>query len=168
MPPLHPGAGVPVVAAAKTAGQPNGTVHGQVITSNSNVLGPILHNPAEFSPQSERLFLLNEKSQALDEMSISYPNYQDWKAQSRAFEGIGVYNRQSYNLTGAGEAERIVAGQVSADLFSVLRVRPAHGRLFTNDEDKPGTAPVVVLSYGLWQRRFGGDTSVLNQAITLN
>jgi putative ABC transport system permease protein len=136
-------------------------------TAIFSVVNAVLLRPLPYE-ESERLFLLNEKSQALDEMSISYPNYQDWKAQSRAFEGIGVYNRQSYNLTGAGEAERIVAGQVSADLFSVLRVRPAHGRLFTNDEDKPGTAPVVVLSYGLWQRRFGGDTSVLNQAITLN
>jgi len=132
-----------------------------------SVVNAVLLRPLPYE-ESERLYLLNEKSQALDEMSISYPNYQDWKVQNRVFEGIGVYNRQSYNLTGVGEAERIVTGQVSADLFKVLRVRPAYGRVFTNDEDKPGTAPVVVLSYGLWQRRFGGDTSILNQAITLN
>ena len=81
---------------------------------------------------------------------------------------MGVYNRASYNLTGAGEAERIITGQVSADLFSVVRVNALYGRVFTNDEDKPGGTPVVVLSYGLWQRRFGGQQSILNQAITLN
>src|SRR5678815_4304743 len=54
------------------------------------------------------------------------------------------------------------------DSFSVLRVNAAQGRVFTNDEDKPGGTPVVVLSYPLWQRRFGGQTSILNQAITLN
>ncbi|HEX2271991.1 MAG TPA: ABC transporter permease, partial [Pyrinomonadaceae bacterium] len=111
---------------------------------------------------------LNEKSPVLDEMSISYPNFTDWRAQTQTFEKIGVHNRASYNLTGVGEAERIVTGQVSADLFSVLRVNALHGRVFTNDEDKPGGRPVAVLSYPLWQRRFGGQTSILNQPITLN
>jgi ABC-type antimicrobial peptide transport system permease subunit len=101
-------------------------------------------------------------------MSISYPNFTDWRNQNQSFEKMGVYNRASYNLTGAGEAERIVTGQVSADLFSVLRVNALHGRVFTNEEDKPGGTPVVVLSYGLWQRRFGGQTNIVGQAITLN
>ena len=63
----------------------------------------------------------------MDEISISYPNFTDWRNQNQVFEKIGVYNRGSYNLTGAGEAERIVTGQVSADLFAALRVNPAHG-----------------------------------------
>src|SRR5262249_42131209 len=67
-----------------------------------------------------------------------------------------------------GEAERILTGQVSADLFSVLRVSPEIGRLFTNEEDKPGANPVVILSYALWQRRFGGQNGILNQTLTLN
>jgi putative ABC transport system permease protein len=104
----------------------------------------------------------------LDDMSISYPNFTDWRARNQSFEKMGVYNNGSYNLTGAGEAERIDVAQMSADLFSVLRVSALHGRVFTNDEDKPGGPPVVVLSYALWQRRFGGQTSILNQAITLN
>ena len=79
-----------------------------------------------------------------------------------------MYNRNSYNLTGAGEAERILTAQASADLFSALRVNAAIGRVFTNDEDKPGGAPVVVLSYALWQKRFGGQTSILNQQLTFN
>src|SRR5215510_10491304 len=132
-----------------------------------SVVNAVLLRPMPYE-QSDRLVFLNEKSPVLDEMSISYPNFSDWRAQNQSFEKMGVYNRGSYNLTGAGEAERLVTAQMSADLFSVLRVNALHGRVFTNDEDKPGGTPVVVLSYGLWQRRFGGQTSILNQAITLN
>jgi hypothetical protein len=115
-------------------------------TAIFSVVNAVLIRPLPY-PESERLIFLNEKSPNLDEMSISYPNFLDWRAQNRTFEKIGVYNRASYNLTGTGEAERIVTGQVSADLFSVLRVNAAQGRVFTNDEDKPGGTPVVVLSY---------------------
>src|SRR5678816_3273176 len=136
-------------------------------TAIFSVVNSVLLRPLPYA-ESDRLVFLNEKSAVLDEMSISYPNFEDWRAQNQAFERIGVYNRASYNLTGNGEAERIVTGQVSADLFSVLRVNPLLGRVFTNDEDKPGGTPVVVLSYALWQRRFGGQQSVLDQPITLN
>ena len=132
-----------------------------------SVVNAVLLRPLPYD-HAESLVFLNEKSPVLDEMSISYPNFSDWRAQNHSFEKMGVYNRNSYNLTGAGEAERIVTAQMSADLFAVLRVNALHGRVFTNDEDKPGGAPVVVLSYALWQRRFGGQTSILNQAITLN
>lgn len=136
-------------------------------TAIFSVVNTVLLRPLPY-PESERLVFLNEKSPVLDEMSISYPNFLDWRSQNQTFEKMGVYNRASYNLTGTGEAERIVTGQVSADLFSVLRVNAALGRVFTNEEDKPGATRVVVLSYPLWQRRFGGQTSILNQAITLN
>jgi len=136
-------------------------------TAIFSVVNAVLLRPLPYY-ESDRLVFLNEKSPVLDDMSISYPNFLDWRNHNQSFEKIGVYNRASYNLTGVGEAERIVTGQVSADLFSVLRVNALHGRVFTNDEDKPGAAPVVVLSYPLWQRRFGGQTSILNQPITLN
>lgn len=136
-------------------------------TAIFSVVNSVLLRPLPYD-ESDRLVFLNEKSPVLDEMSISYPNFTDWRAQTQTFEKIGVYNRASYNLTGSGEAERIVTGQVSADLFSVLRVNAQHGRLFTNDEDKPGGTPVVVLSHALWQRRFGGQLSILSQPITLN
>src|ERR1041384_7841377 len=132
-----------------------------------SVVNCVLLRPLPYD-QADRLVFLNEKSPVLDEMSISYPNFTDWRAQNQTFEKMGVYNRASYNLTGAGEAERIITAQMSADLFSVLRVNPLLGRVFTNDEDKPGGTPVVVLSYGLWQRRFGGQKRVLDQPITLN
>ncbi len=136
-------------------------------TAIFSVVNAVLLRPLPYD-HADQLVFLNEKSPVLDEMSISYPNFSDWRAQNQTFEKMGVYNRGSYNLTGAGEAERIITAQMSADLFSVLRVNALHGRVFTNEEDKPGGTPVVVLSYGLWQRRFGGQTSILNQAITLN
>ncbi len=136
-------------------------------TAIFSVVNAVLLSPLPYE-ESDRLVFLNEKSPVLDEMSISYPNFTDWRNQNKVFEKIGVYNRSSYNLTGWGEAERITTGQMSADLFSVLRVNALHGRVFNNDEDKPGGNPVVVLMYPLWQRRFGGQLSILNQPITLN
>jgi putative ABC transport system permease protein len=136
-------------------------------TAIFSVINAVVLRPLPFD-HPEQLLFLNERSPVLDEMSISYPNFTDWRDQNHVFEKIGVYNRNSYNLTGYGEAERILTGQVSADLFSALRVHAGIGRLFTNDEDKPGAAPVVVLSYALWQRRFGGQNSILNQTLTLN
>lgn len=136
-------------------------------TAIFSVVNSVLIRPLPYD-ESERLVFLNEQSPILDEMSISYPNFTDWRNQNHVFEKIGVYNRNSYNLTGYGEAERILAAQCSADLFAALRVNAALGRVFTNDEDKPGAAPVVVLSNALWQRRFGGQAGIVNQSITLN
>lgn len=136
-------------------------------TAIFSVVNSVLLRPLPFD-QADQLVFLNERSPVLDEMSISYPNFIDWRNQNQSFEKIGVYNRASYNLTGSGEPERIVAAQMSADLFSVLRVNPLLGRVYTNDEDKPGGNPVVVLSHGLWERRFGGQKEILNQALTLN
>jgi putative ABC transport system permease protein len=119
--------------------------------------------------ESERLVFLSERSQQLEGMSISWPNYADWRARNNVFEKIGVYNGfSSYNLTGSGEPERLRAGQVSADLFAALRVNAALGRVFTSEEDKPGAEPVVVLSHALWQRRFGGDPNIINRTIKLS
>jgi len=136
-------------------------------TAIFSVINTVVLKPLPYD-HPEQLLFLNERSPVLDEMSISYPNFTDWRNQNHVFEKIGVYNRNSYNLTGYGEAERILTAQVSADLFSALRANAAIGRVFTNDEDKPGGNPVVVLSNALWQRRFGGQAGILNQPLTLN
>ncbi|MGH9935164.1 MAG: ADOP family duplicated permease, partial [Blastocatellia bacterium] len=119
-------------------------------------------------PESERLVWLCERTPNFPGMAISYPNFTDWRAQQTVFERIGVYNRGSYNLTGRGEPRRLDGALLSADVFAALRARAALGRIFNNDEDRPSASPVVVLSYGLWQSRFGGDAGIINQAITLN
>ncbi len=136
-------------------------------TAIFSVVDAALLRPLPYD-ESDRLVFINETSKSMDEISISYPNFTDWRNQNSVFEKIGVSNRGSYNLTGAGEAERIVTAQMSADLFAALRTNPLMGRVYNNDEDKPGGSPVVVLSYPLWQRRFGGQAGILNQQITLN
>lgn len=136
-------------------------------TAIFSVVNSVLLRPLPYD-ESDRLVFLNERSQVLDNMSISYPNFKDWREQNSSFEKIGVYNRASYNLIGSGEPERFVAAQASADLFAALRVNAALGRLYTNEEDQPGGTPVVLLSHDLWQKRFGGQESILNQQLTLN
>src|SRR6266699_7169399 len=136
-------------------------------TAIFSVINAVLLRPLPYD-EADRLVFLNETSKSMSDISISYPNFTDWRNQNHVFEKIGVSNLNSYNLTGVGEPERILTAQASADLFGALRVKPAIGRLFTNEEDQPGGTPVVILSYGLWQRRFGGQESILNQQLTFN
>ncbi|HEY7180947.1 MAG TPA: ABC transporter permease, partial [Blastocatellia bacterium] len=95
-------------------------------------------------------------------------DFLEWRDQAKDFEQIAAYFSRTADLTGSGEPARLGAGFVSADLFATLGVAPALGRAFTPDEDKPGGAPVVILSHGLWQRRFGADPQVIGRAITLD
>jgi putative ABC transport system permease protein len=136
-------------------------------TAIFSVVNSVLLKPLPYE-EPDRLMLLTEYGANFGEMSISYPNFTDWRARNRVFEKIGVYNRNNYNLTGSGEPERFLVAQMSADVFEALRVKAALGRVYTNDEDKPGANPVVVLSHGLWQRRFGGDPSIIGRSLTLN
>ncbi len=136
-------------------------------TAIFSVVNSVLLKPLPY-PDSEQLVFLSESHPMIAGMSISYPNYNDWRAQNEVFENIGVYRRQNYNLTGTGEPERLTGGMMSADMFAALRVNAMRGRVFTSDDDKPDATPVVVLSYGLWQRRFGGDPGILDQQLTLN
>jgi putative ABC transport system permease protein len=132
-----------------------------------SVVNAVLLRPLPYD-ESGRLVFLSERSEQLEGMSISYPNFTDWRQENQVFEKFGVYRRQSYNLTGSGEPERLTGGQLSADLFAALRVQPALGRLFTNDEDKPGATPVVLLGDPLWKRLFGADPNIVDQSITLD
>jgi predicted permease len=88
--------------------------------------------------------------------------------QSPAFEATAANCAAFYTLTGRGDPEQVSGEQVSADFFRLLGASLLHGRSFAVSEDKPGAAPVAILGYGLWQRRFGGDVSVIGQAVTEN
>ena len=94
-------------------------------------------------------------------------NFIDWRDQNTVFEGMAAMAQASFNLTGAGEPERFDGRKVSANLFNLLGVAPALGRNFLPEEDKPGSR-VVILGHGMWQRRFGGDPSVIGRALNLN
>jgi putative ABC transport system permease protein len=136
-------------------------------TAIFSVVNAVLLRPLPY-PEADRLVHLTERHPKFETMSISYPDFIDWRARNHVFEYLGVYNFGSYNLTGSGEPERLLGGRISADAFAALRVQAALGRLFTNEEDKPGAPAVVVLSHELWQRRFGGNPSILNQSLTFN
>jgi putative ABC transport system permease protein len=94
--------------------------------------------------------------------------YVAWRNQSRTLSPIAAYMYSWFNLTGGGEPERVNSGVASASFFSLLGVRPAVGRLFLPEEDRPGGPPVAILSHSLWKRRFGGDPSVVGKAVTLD
>ncbi|HEX9004807.1 MAG TPA: ABC transporter permease, partial [Blastocatellia bacterium] len=110
----------------------------------------------------------NNKRRGNDQNVINLGNYTDWKEQNRVFEDMATFFDTNANLTGSGEPEEIPAQIASANLFSVLGVNPILGRTFTAEDGREGAARVAVLSYGLWQRRFGGDASVIGRKIILN
>ena len=85
-----------------------------------------------------------------------------------AIEETGAYDSGGVNWTGTDRAERLVAGQVTASFFTTLQAQPLYGRTFLPEEDKPGGDQVVVLSYSLWQRRFGGDVSIVGKRIRID
>ncbi len=100
--------------------------------------------------------------------SISYLDYVDWRAQNQVFERVAVYTNQSVStLTDGSEATHIQGEAVSADLFALLGIQPILGRAFLPREDEPGNH-LVILSHGLWQRRFGADRSVIGKSVTLD
>ena len=94
-------------------------------------------------------------------------NYIDWRDQNTVFEAMAAMAQKSFNLTGVGEPERFDGRRVSANLFSLLGVEPQLGRSFLPEEDKPGSR-VVILSHGVWQRRFGADPAIIGRALNLN
>ena len=108
-------------------------------------------------PEPERLFALSETSKEVPVMSVAYPNYLDWRSQQTVFENMAARMPAGGVFTGGGEPERVIGRWVTASFFPTLGVQPQVGRFFNEDEDKPGAEPVIVLSHGLWQRRFGGD-----------
>ncbi|MGB7923548.1 MAG: ABC transporter permease [Pyrinomonadaceae bacterium] len=102
------------------------------------------------------------------EREASYPDYLDWKANNQVFEGVAGYSRRSFTITGGETPDRVQGAAVTDNFFQLLGVEPAQGRSFRPGEDQPGAERLALLSHGLWQRRFGGDASVVGQTVMLN
>jgi putative ABC transport system permease protein len=136
-------------------------------TAVFSVVNAALLTPLPYK-DPDRLVRVSEYSERVPQLSVSYPNFLDWREQQTSFERMTAVQSASYNLSGAGEAERLSGRNVSPEFFSVLGVEPALGRSFTEEENRRGGGRVVVLSHGLWQRRFGSDPSILGRALTLN
>jgi putative ABC transport system permease protein len=95
-------------------------------------------------------------------------NYADWKAQNQVFEEIAAVDWRNFNLIGDGDPEKIVAFGVTANFFPMLGIKPQLGRTFLTEEDKPGAGKVAVISYKLWQNRFGGERSIVGKDMLLD
>src|SRR5215469_1453257 len=128
-----------------------------------------LLNPIPGAKDTSRIVSLTMGGTVYEPGQFSYPDYLDLRAGSHSFSGLAAFAFRTLDLTGTGKPERLWAADVSANYFDVFGVRPMLGRGFLPVEDqKPGGAPVAVLSYSLWQRRFGGDEGIVGRTIFLN
>src|SRR5437764_1157227 len=133
-----------------------------------SVVNAVLLRPLPFKNPAQLVMVWeNATHLGFPKNTPSPPNFVDWQKQNTVFTGMAAMSEHSFNLTGVGEPERLDGRRVSANLFDLLGVPALLGRTFVPDDDRPGTH-VVLLSYSLWQRRFGSDPSVVGRALTLN
>ncbi len=143
------------------------------IGANSTIfsfVNGILLRPLPY-PESERLVVINETAlkQGVPVMSVSFPNFLDWRASNHVFEDVVAFtNGSNFSLTGGGEPERLQGVSISQGTFELLRVAPILGRTFTAEEDRPKQDDVVILGNGLWQRRFGSDSQIVGKTVIVN
>jgi len=136
-------------------------------TAVFSVTDYVLVRPLPF-PSPDRLVALWETLPGYEHMELSPANYRDWKRMNSVFEDLGAVTTQEVNLIGQGAPERIKSAIVTGNLFSVLGVQPLMGRFIAPADDRDGAPLTVVLSYGLWQRAFGGDAGVLGRKVDLD
>ncbi|PYP95598.1 MAG: ABC transporter permease, partial [Gemmatimonadetes bacterium] len=134
-------------------------------TAVFSVVNGVLLRPLPFAEQ-DRLFVLAEQSRQGAFRPPSYPTFLDWRAQSSAFADLAYVRGGGQRLAGPEGIQSIVASAVSTGFFATLGEGPLLGRLFTQDEERAGTH-VAVLSYALWQSRFGGDPHILGKTLSL-
>ncbi len=119
-------------------------------------------------PNVQELVYVGEHAQQVPNMSVSYPNFLDWRSRQQSFTHLGIFRGQSFNYVGKNETERVNGAQFSHDMFQALGVAPKLGRWFGADDDKPGAARTVLISEGFWQRAFGGSPDVVGEKLTLS
>lgn len=119
-------------------------------------------------PDADRIVRVMEKPPGFPRNGISTLNFLDWKKDNTVFDFMAAQTGASMTLSGQGEPELLRCGRVSAHYFDIFGINAAMGRTFLPDEDQLGKDHVVVLSYVLWQNRFGGDKSILGRSIRLD
>lgn len=139
-------------------------------TAVFSFLNALLLRPLAGVRQPERLvYLASGAGNDSRRFPISYPNYEDLRQRNHAFSDLSAYQSIRAGLaTGQGDAEQVSGEIVTGNFFKVLGAEPALGRDFSAEERAPGSQPEVVLSYGLWQRRFGSDPAIVGREILLN
>ncbi|MCA1578332.1 MAG: ABC transporter permease [Acidobacteria bacterium] len=138
-------------------------------TAIFSVVNRVLLQPLPYEEPQQLINIATEqRNQALDGQGMfSVPDFLDLQQSAKTLEHVAFYQNSGTMITEGGDPERVLGASVTADYFSVLRVKPVLGRVFTRDEDKPGAPAVVVLSHALWQRRFGGDADIIGREIDL-
>jgi hypothetical protein len=121
-------------------------------------------------PNLENLVVLMERAphQTANWTNVAPANYLDWKRQSGSFAVFSPYEWDDVNLTGTGEPERVMAARAAANFFELLGAKPMLGRVFLPEDARSGPSQTVVLSYGLWKRRYGADRTIVGQTIKLD
>jgi len=137
-------------------------------TSIFSVVNAILLRPLQY-PEADRLVVLWEQNshRGWFQNVVSGANFLDWKRQNLVFADMAAFAPASFNLAGGSRPEEVAGERVTTNLFSVLGVRALHGRLFLPEEERHGRAAAIV-SYGLWQRQYGADPTLVGREIALN
>jgi predicted permease len=136
-------------------------------TAIFTVVNGVLLDPLPY-PHPARVMILTESSRKSPEMGVSYLNFLDWQREQRSFSEMAGYHPDAFNLATPRGAEVVTIGTVSADFFKALGIPPALGRGFSAADDHLGAAPTAVLTYGFWQRHFGGKRDVIGKALTMS
>jgi len=135
-------------------------------TALFSVINGVLLNPLPF-PNAGRIVSMFQDKPNFPKGSISYPNFLDWRQDNRSFQAIAAYRWADGTIRGVGEPEAVPAQRVSATFFAILGVQPNLGRNFSDDEDRRGANATVILSEGLWRRKFGSDPNILGKSINV-
>jgi putative ABC transport system permease protein len=136
-------------------------------TAIFSVVNAVLLRPLQFS-EPGRLMTIWQKAQDDPYSNVGYATFLDWQSQNHSFEHMAVSSQWTPVLGGTQQAERLQGRRVTREFFSVLLTQPLYGRDFLPGEDRPDTKQVVILSNGLWQRKFGGDPGVVGKQIPVN
>src|SRR5437667_1492820 len=138
-------------------------------TAIFSIVNAVLLRPLPYR-EPDRLVVVRENMPKMKFFAgtITAGQFLDYKAGNEVFSDIAAFNSFGVNLTGVGEPQHIQAARVSANLFQLLGVAPVRGRGFLSEEDRPGRDQVLMLSYGLWQRQFGGDANVIGKTLQLD
>jgi len=132
-----------------------------------SVINAVLLRPLPWSEPSKAVMIWSRWT-AFDKTWVSDGEVNGYRRESRTLADVAAWDDGQVNVTGDGEPERLPAGSVTANLFQVLGAAPLIGRTFTAQEDVPNGPRVVILGYGLWQRRYGGDPNVIGRGMQIN
>jgi predicted permease len=135
-------------------------------TAIFSVVNGVLISPLPFR-NADRIVSLFQDLPDFPEGSISYPNFLDWQRDNRSFDSMAAYRWANGAITGAGQPENVPARSISAAFFPILGVNPILGRNFNSADDRRGADPTVLISEGLWQRKFGRDPDVIGKRLVV-